>query len=192
LPNRELNVGCVNRTRDFLAQFRKELSDHVVSGKPLAVLGFEELLANHAACVYEEVSRPRHTIELAGRLAVQNLISANNFGIGIGKQGKIDFAAIREILQYGFVIVADARNLQSLFFESRLGVLQLDQLPLAIGSPICRTKEKQDRAMRSFQAIQSLLMSKLVGQRKSGSVLADRQSDSGQQLQGRDMYCIAL
>jgi hypothetical protein len=119
------------------------------------------------------------------------LIGANNFGIGIGKQGKIDFPAIREILQYGFAIVADARNLQSLFFESRLGVLQLDQLPLAVGSPICRTKEEQDRAMWSFQAIQSLLMSKLIVQRKSGSLLADRQSDRGQQLQGRDMYCIA-
>src|SRR4029077_425410 len=32
----------------------------------------------------------------------------------------------------------------------------------------------------------------LVVQRKSRSPLADRQSDSGQQLQGRDMYCIAL
>jgi hypothetical protein len=187
-----LDVGRLNRTRDFLAQFREEFGDHVVSRKPLAVLGFEEFLANHAARVDEEVSRPRHAIELTGRLSVQNLISANNFGIGIGKQGKIDFPAIREILQYGFAIVADARNLQSLFFESRLGVLQLDQLPLAVGSPICRTKEEQDRAMWSFQALQSLLMSKLVGQRKSRSLLTDRQSDSGQQLQGGDMYCIAL
>jgi hypothetical protein len=31
--------------------------------------------------------------------------------------------------------------------------LQLDQLPLAVGSPICRTKEEQHRAARSFQAI---------------------------------------
>ena len=103
---------------------------------------FEEFLANHATRIYEEVSRPCHAVKLSCGFAVQNLIGANNFGIGIGKQGKIDFAAIREIFQYGFAIVADARNLQSLFFESRLGVLQLDQLPFAIGSPICRTKEE--------------------------------------------------
>ena len=176
----------------FLAQFRKEFSDNVVSGKPFAVLASKNF--SRITPLVSMKKYPGRAMPLYWPMAsaVQNLIGANNFGVGIGKQGEIDFAAIREIFQYGFAIVADARNFQALFFESRLSVLQLDQLPFAIGSPICRTKKEQDRAVRSFQAIQSLLMSKLVAQRKSGSLLADRQPDRGEQLQGRDMDCIAL
>jgi hypothetical protein len=180
LLNHKLKVGRLKSVRDFLAQFRKKFGDHIVSRKSLPVFGFEEFFSNHAARVYEEVSGPRHAIELTRGLSVQNLIGANDFGIGIGKQGEIDLAAIRKVFQYGFVVVADPRELESLLFESRLGVLQLDQLPFAIGSPIRGTEKEENRAVRSFQTFQCLFVSKLVAKGKGRRLLPDRESDGSE------------
>jgi hypothetical protein len=136
LLNGKLKVGLVDDICDFLAQFREEFGNHVVTGKPLAIFGLEELLADYAVCVYEEVSGARHAVELPSGFSVQYLISPNDFGIGIREQGEIDFAAIRKVFQYGFAIVTERRQFESLLFESCFRVLQLDQLPFAIGSPI--------------------------------------------------------
>src|SRR2546426_4394259 len=47
LRNRELKMGCLDAVRDFFAKLRKEFNNHLVSGKPLAILRFEELFSNH-------------------------------------------------------------------------------------------------------------------------------------------------
>ena len=173
LLDRELKVGRFDGIRDFLAQFRKEFGNHVVSGKPLPVLRFEELFSNHAVGVDEEISGARHALELADGFDVQNLIGANDFGVGVGEQGEIDLPAVREIFQYGFAVIADRREFDSLLLESCFGVLQLDQLPFAVGSPIRGTEKEQNRAVRSLQTFQRLFLAKLVARGKGGRLLSD-------------------
>jgi hypothetical protein len=73
---------------------------------------------------------------------IQDLIGTNDFGVGIGEQRKIDFAAVRERFQDALGVIADCRELDPLFLESRLRILQLNQLPFAVWSPIGRTKEQ--------------------------------------------------
>ena len=162
LRNRELEVGCFEAVRDFFAKLRKEFNNHVVPGKPLAVLRFEELFSNHATSVDKEISRASHALELTRGLDVENLVGANDPGIGIGEQGKIDFAAIREVFQYRFVIIADPGESDSLLFKPCFGVLQLNQLSFAVRSPIRGTEEEENRAVRCLQTFQCLLSPKLV------------------------------
>ena len=59
-----------------------------------------------------------------------------------------------EEFQDFFGVVADGGQLDSLFFESLYGALQLDQLPFAEGSPVGGTEKKKDCAVRPFQAFE--------------------------------------
>jgi hypothetical protein len=72
-----------------------------------------------------------------------------------------------------FRIIADGGQLEALLFESRDGALQLDQLPLAEGSPVGGTEEEKDGAVRPFEAIESLYPAKLVVNGKGRGFLAD-------------------
>ena len=158
------------------------------SGKSLAITLFPESRSRYLASknfsritplgVDEEISGTRHAVELSRGLGVQNLVGANDLGIGIGEHGEIDLAAIREVFQYGFAVVADRRELDSLLLESCFGILQLDQLPFAVGSPIRGTEKEQDRAVRSFQAFQCLLLAELVAKRKRQALSARREAQS--------------
>src|ERR1700674_988211 len=67
--------------RYFVAQRWEKLTNHVVSGKSLPVLHFEELFPNRALGIDEEIPGPRHAPKLSDRLSVQNLISPNGFRI---------------------------------------------------------------------------------------------------------------
>jgi hypothetical protein len=69
------------------------------------------------------------------------VVRANRCGFGIGEQGKINLAPIGKKLQDFRRIVTDGRKLDALLFESGSRVLQLDQLPFAVGSPICGAEE---------------------------------------------------
>ena len=60
------------------------------------------------------------------------------------------------IFQDFFVVIADGRQLDTLFFESRECALQLDQLLFADRSPVGGTEKEKDGAVRSFQSIESL------------------------------------
>ena len=112
--------------------------------------------------VDKEISWARHTLELTRGLDVQNLVGANDLGIGVGEQRKVDFATIREVFQYGFVVIADRRQFDSLLLKPCFGVLELNQLPFAVRSPIRRTEEEENRSVRCLQSFQCLLPPKLV------------------------------
>ena len=126
---------------DFVAQRREKLANHIVSGKSLPVLRFEELFPNGALGIDEEVPGPRHALELSDRLGVQDLIGPDGFRIRIGEQGKLDLAPASEVLQYFLGVIADGRQFDPLFFKSCFRVLQLDQLPFAVGSPVGGAEE---------------------------------------------------
>src|SRR5713226_1013239 len=146
----------------LVAQRREQLTNHIVPGKSLPVLRFEELFPNRAFGIDEEVPGPRHALELSDRLGVQDFIGPKGFRIRIGEQRKLDLAPVREGLQYFLAVIADGRYFDPLVFKSCFRVLQLDQLPLAVGSPVGRTEKEKNRAVRSFQRIEALLSAKLV------------------------------
>ena len=70
---------------------------------------------------------------------------------------------VREILQNGWTIVANRRQLKALRSESLFCTLQLHELRFAEGSPVGRTEEKKNRAVRSFKRLVGLLMPELIG-----------------------------
>jgi hypothetical protein len=129
---------------------------------------------------------------LSGAFGVQHLIGANGFRVGIGEQRKVNLAAVGERLQYLDAVIADGRQLEPLLFKSRFGVLQLDQLPFAVGSPVGGTKEKENRAVSSFQRSEVLLLAELVAGRESRRLPAHGESDVGEHLEGGDVKGIAL
>jgi hypothetical protein len=108
---------------------------------------------------------------LSGSLGVQHLIGANRVGIGIGEQGKVNLAAVGERPQYLNAVIADGRQLEALLLKSCFRVLQLDQLPFAVRSPVGGTKEKENRAVSSFQRCETLLLAKLVASRERRRLL---------------------
>jgi len=60
-------------------------------------------------------------------------------------------AAIREALQYLDVVIAEGGDLDALGFKSCFGILQLNQLPFAVRSPIGGTKNEENCSLGSFQ-----------------------------------------
>ncbi len=176
----------------FVAQRWEKLADNIVPGKSFPVLRFEELLSNNAFGIDEEIPGPRHALELSGPLGVQDLIGPNGFGIRIGEQRKLDLAAVGEVLQYFLAVIADCRQFDPLLFKSCFRVLQLDQLPFAVGSPVGRAKKEKNGAVRSFQRIEALLLAKLVAGRESRRLLTHGEPNVGEHLEGSDVKGIAL
>ena len=66
---------------------------------------------------------------------------------GSASRGKLDLAPVGEVLQDFLAVIADRRHFESLLFESCFRVLQLDQLPFAVGSPVGGTKEEKNGAV---------------------------------------------
>ena len=67
-----------------------------------------------------------------------------------------------EVFQDCLGIVADCHESYPLLLEAAFGALQLDQLPLAVGSPVRGTKEKKNGALGSFERVQVLQPAKLI------------------------------
>ena len=188
----EVKVRGLDIVCHFVAQRWEKLANHIVSGKSFPVLRFEELLPDHALRIDEEIPRPRHALELSGPLGVQDLIGPNGFRIGIGEQGKLNLAPVSEVLQYFLAVIADCRQLDPLLVKSCFRVLQLDQLRFAVGSPVGRTKKKENGAVWSFQRIEALLPAKLVAGRERRRLPPHGESNSGDHLEGCDVEGIAL
>ena len=120
----------------FFPQLREKFRDHAISGASFPVFCIEKLLSNDSLSVDKEIPRPRHALELPYCLGVQHLISLDRLGVRVGKQRKVNLATVGEILEYFYAVVADRSQLDPLSLESRSSALQLDQLTLAVRSPI--------------------------------------------------------
>ena len=188
----ELQMRRFGTAGDFFAQFGEKLGDDVIAGKPFAIFGLEELLANDAFGVDEEISGARHSLELADGFGVQHLIGANGLRIGVGQQRKIDFAAVGEKFQDFGAVVADGGELDPLLLKSGFGCLQLDQLPLAVGSPVGGTEKEKNGALRASERFQRLLRAKLIASRKRGRLLAYGQSDARERLERGNVNGVAV
>src|SRR5215469_1836370 len=135
---------------NFLGQFREELPDHVVRCEAVRVVRFEVLLPNYAAVISVEKSWKRHPLGHALRFCIQDVEAANDLGIGISQQGKLDLVAFRKVREDSFTIVANGSQLDTLLLELCFGVLQLHELRFAEGSPVGGTEKKDDRPFGTF------------------------------------------
>ena len=108
------------------------------------------------------------------------MIGPNSLGIRIGQQRKVDLSPVGEVFQDFWAVVTDGGQREPLLLKSGLGVLQLDQLPFAVRSPVGRTEKEKNGAVRSLQRFECLLRAKLVGSRKSGRLLAHSKADAGE------------
>ena len=129
----------------FLRQFREQLPNDIIRRKAVRVFCFEILLANYTAVVNVEKSRMRHPFVHALHFCIQDVKAANDFGIGIGQQGKLHTVALGKVREASLNIVANRGQLDALLLESRFGVLQLHELRFAKRSPVRGTEEKNDR-----------------------------------------------
>jgi hypothetical protein len=146
----DLKVWCIDSAACLLAQFREKLGNDIIPRVPRPVLRFEELLPDDALSIDEEIPWARHALVRSDRFGVQQPISPNDLGIGVGEQREFDLSPTGEVSQDCFTVVADSRQLDSLFLKSRFRRLQLDQLLFAVRSPIGRTDKEKNRALRPF------------------------------------------
>ena len=129
----------------FLRQFGEQLPDDVIRREAVRVFGFEILFANHSARVNVKKSGMRHPLVHALRFGIQDVKAANDPGIGIGQQGKVDLVTFRKVREDSLTVVANRGQLEALLLELGFGVLQLHELRFAKRSPVRGTEEKDDR-----------------------------------------------
>ncbi len=84
--------------------------------------------------------------------------------------------AFGKVVQYPYAVIADGRYPQPEVAEFLLILLQLDQLGLAIWSPIRRAVEQNDGALGTKQAPQGPNLAILVRQLECGHPGAHRRS----------------
>src|SRR6267143_2350539 len=164
----------------FLAQFREKFGNNAISRKPLPVFRFEELFSNDAVGINKKISRASIALLHSSGFMIEDSISPDGLRVWVREHRVVDLVAVGKIFQDFFRVIADGRQLDPLLFESRDCALQMDQLPFAKRSPVRRTEKEKNRALRSFQGIESLHVAKLVVERKSGSLLTDRESNRHQ------------
>ena len=112
---------------------------------PLAKIVFEILRRDHSIRVEHKSSRIRNAKKwiVLRNAFVQDSQLPNDFRIRVRQQWEMNATPFREIVQNRYAIVTDGRHSQTQFVEFSLILLQLDQLGLAIRSPI-RRPVKQD------------------------------------------------
>ena len=69
---------------------------------------------------------------------------------------------VGEVFKDPLRIVAYGRERYALSLEAGFGTLQLDQLPLAVGSPVRGTEEKKNRTLGSIERVQVPQPAKLI------------------------------
>ena len=129
-------VWRLDALANLLGQFGEELRDNVVRREAVRVLRFEILLANNAAVINVEKSGMRHPFVHTLGFCIENVKAADDLGIRIGQQGKLDVVALRKVHQDSLAIVANGGELDALLFELCFGVLQLHELRFAKRSPV--------------------------------------------------------
>jgi hypothetical protein len=81
------------------------------------------------------------------RLIVQDAKASDDCGPRVGDQREPDSSRVGEFLERRRRIVADRNEPETLLPDLIVAALQLDELRLAIGSPVGRAEEHEHRAL---------------------------------------------
>jgi hypothetical protein len=90
--------GC-NRFFHLLAQFREELGEDTISGKPFPVFRFEEFFSNDAVRIDKKISRAGETLLHARGFPIPDAIIPNGLRVRVGEQWVFNFVTLSKILQ---------------------------------------------------------------------------------------------
>ena len=88
----------------------------------------------------------------------------------------MDVPARGEMLQNRSAVVADGSNSVSAPRQCLPVLFQLDELGLAVGSPVGGPVEQQKCALGAFDGIERVPLVRLIGRFKTRNVCADRES----------------
>ena len=158
----EVEVRRLQCVGDFLAEFGEELCQNAVTGQAFAVFGLEESLLDDAVGIDEEISGPRKAFLHTGSFVVEDTVFLDDFRVRIGEERIGDVMAAGEKFQNFLGIVADGGQPEPLLLKSRHRALQLNQLPLAKGSPIRGTEEEKHGPVRALQGFERLDVAEFV------------------------------
>ena len=106
----------------------------------------EELGADGSAGVKDHEAGVWDAARAWARFLVEEPVGADHLTIWIGEQREADAALLREAFEYRARVVADGDQLDTGSLDRLEVLLQLDQLPLAVGSPVGRAVE-EDREL---------------------------------------------
>ncbi len=106
----------------------------------------EELGADGSAGVKDHEAGVWDAARAWARFLVEEPVGADHLTIWIGEQREADAALLREAFEYRARVVADGDQLDTGTLDRLEVLLQLDQLPLAVGSPVGRAVE-EDREL---------------------------------------------
>jgi hypothetical protein len=139
-------------------------------GVAFAVVFLEVLAANEAAGVDDEGTGPGDAVEggAGGDGFVEESEGADDFRLGVGKQGDGDVAAPGEMAEDFDGIIAERGDGEALFGEFGFLLFQLDQLGFAPRSPVGGAVEDEDEAVGSLEGIEGPGAAVLVGGGEGG------------------------
>jgi hypothetical protein len=153
-------------------------------GVAFAVVFLEVLAANEAAGVDDEGTGPGDAVEggAGGDGFVEESEGADDFRLGVGKQGDGDVAAPGEMAEDFDGIIAERGDGEALFGEFGFLLFQLDQLGFAPRSPVGGAVEDEDEAVGSLEGIEGPGAAVLVGGGEGGDGLTGGGTGAGGHL----------
>jgi len=154
--------------------------DECLGGVALLVAFEEELGADNAVFVDEvragvghafETSRA-HFLSVHGRVA--DAVGVDGLAAFVGQEREVNVVLVRKALQCFDGVVADADEFDVCRFDFRFIGVQLNQLPLAVGSPIGGTvKDEGDKAVGIEEAFKGVFLAVLILEREGERLVAD-------------------
>ena len=123
----------------------------------MLVIAQEQLVAHGAIGRNQVFARPRHPVHhlvILGDVGVENPEGADDLAADVRKQRVFDLVRVAEITENFARVVGNRCGIDSVRFQLSKGVLQLDELIAAIGSPVCAAAEDQQQAFWTHQIVQ--------------------------------------
>jgi len=112
-------------------------------------------------------------------LLVQEAEPLDDGGARVGNQRKSDLARLSELLQCFRGIVADGDEPKPLFADFGMTALQLDELRLAVRSPVGGPEEHEHQTLGTRRRGEAMRLTELICSSKRRKPVADLRTDRG-------------
>ena len=139
--------------------------------------GVEIFFANRAVLIDVEEAGVCHTFGHSRGFVVEDFEAANDSGLRVREQREVDIVPVGKVLEDGRAVVANGRQLESVLCKFLLGVLQLDQLRFAKGSPVSGPEKENHSTPRTLERFVGLFLPELVEESERGRGLSHWQSN---------------
>ncbi len=144
----------------------------------------EELGADGSAGVKDHEAGVWDAARAWARFLVEEPVGADHLTVWIGEQREADTALLREAFEYRARVVADGDQLDTGTLDRLEVLLQLDQLPLAVGSPVGRAVEEDRELSLLEKGSEASRLAGLVDEAKIWRLGANRKAKVSVRLGG--------